>query len=161
MNVLIIHIVEHLLLAIAGEPGQRQRTGAAGQNETRVQFVGGGQSLVWPSAKITLNWPAPMLALVGNGHCRRLVVIVGQIKSVQGNVVGAGIVKFQPGSALAGAVGDAGQIVGLQFIDPQRREGRQRFAPRCSARPAWPGRAPPAADSDSPWRRCRNRTGAG
>src|ERR1039457_4724328 len=38
--------------------------------------------------------------------------------------------EFHPGGALAGAVGDAGQIFGLHLIEPKRWKGGQRRADR-------------------------------
>ena len=38
------------------------------------------ERFVRPSAKITLNWPAVITALVGNAHCRRLVKLFAKYR---------------------------------------------------------------------------------
>ena len=55
-------------------------------------------------------------------------IVRGKVKPVQRNRIGAGIVEFEPGNPLAEAVGEAGQILGLQLVDPERRKGGQRPA---------------------------------
>jgi len=59
---------------------------------------------------------------------QKVGIVIGQIKPIQRNDVGAGVVKFQPAGVLTRAVGDASQVIGLQFVNPKRREWRQRSA---------------------------------
>jgi len=49
-------------------------------------------------------------------------------KARQRNDVGAGIVKLQPAGVLTRAVGDARQVVGLQFVEQSDGNGSQRSA---------------------------------
>ena len=119
----VIDIIEHLELAI-GKPSQGQRAGATAEGEAGVQFVGGreidlavGEDDFEPAGVDDgAAWESP-LCEVG--------VVVGQIEAAEGNDIGGGIEQFDPADMLAGAVGDAGNVIGLQLVDPQWREGNQ------------------------------------
>ena len=78
-----------------------------------------------------IGWKAP-LSEVGIGN--------GQAEVAERNQIGGRVVKLQPATALAGAVGNPGQIVGLQLIQPKWRErwqaGGDRVG-RCRAARGW------------------------
>ncbi len=120
----VVHKVEHLQLRV-GRPGQGHSAGAAGEDKARVQFRQRRE------AGLTIG--KDHLELTGINHrsrrkgplCER-GIIVGEIEAVQRDGAGAGVVNLDPGRGLAGAVREARQIVRLHFIDPQRRERRER-----------------------------------
>ena len=57
---------------------------------------------------------------------RQARIIAAQKITAQSQHVGSGIVKFQPRIEVPRVIGEGVEVVGLNFIQPQRREGGQR-----------------------------------
>ena len=88
-EVLVIDVIEHLRQPVGGEPRQRHRTRPLGNTKLACSSLV-VERLVRPSAKMTLNCPAPR-GVGGKRPLQEIRVIVGQEKPAQGNGVGAGL----------------------------------------------------------------------
>src|SRR5262249_15642525 len=117
VQIRVIHKIEGLGLAI-NDSAERQRAHAAGQDETGVQLVAGSDvGLAVGEDDFKLTGIDDCTSRHGPGG--EVCVSFGDVKVRERDDVGGGVIKLKPAGALTQMVGNAGQVVGLQFVQPK------------------------------------------
>src|ERR1035437_7607983 len=120
----VIEIIKHAGLAVGVKLAQDQRARPGRQSKAGMQFTEAGKRRL-AVCENNLELTRSDDGIVGKGPLSEVGIGNGQAEIAEGHWIGGWVVKLQPATALAGAVGNPGQIVGLQLIQPKWRGRRQ------------------------------------
>ena len=121
---MVIEIINHLWFVV-DQTRESDQTAAGSDTEIGMEFGRG------PFRRFAIEPDDQKLARVN--HCvggkrplSQARIIVAQKIRAELQPIGCRVVQFQPRIEVAQVIGDGAEIVRLNFIQPQRREGRQR-----------------------------------